>query len=102
MVYQYIVENLKNNNIIFDDLNLKKEERIKLLQLISKFNTEKILHVVLTPPEICLKRLWERDKIKISEKMLNYFVKRFEQPTLDEGWDKIIYHEYKEVMLHGN
>lgn len=103
-IYKEIIKTLYSGEIVvYDDLNLSKLNRLSLLNAISKTNCKKILHVMKTPPNICLERMCLRDKRYIPKAVIDYYCERYEEPTLDEGWDEIIYHEYiEEVISHDN
>ena len=103
-IYQEITKTLYDNkNVIYDDLNLSKINRLALMDAISKIDCKKILHVMSTPKNICLERMRSRDKYYIPKTVIDYYYEKYEPPTPDEGWDEIIYHEYiEEVMPHDN
>lgn len=83
---------INNQNVIVDDLYTTKESRHKLLSDISDIACEKILIVLQTPLETCIERDKTRTSHNLCRGVICNFNKRYEQPTLDEGWDKILYY----------
>lgn len=83
-----------DKNVVCDDSHITKEMRMNLLKAISHFECKKILHVMKTPVEVCLQQAAERQTGKVPAHIVNECYNRYEEPTLEEGWDEIIYHEY--------
>lgn len=93
-LYSLIKELLNNNeDVVVDDLYETKESRIKLISELSDIKCEKILVVVQAPLEVCI----ERDKIRkshnLGERIIRQYYNRYQSPSLDEGWDDIIFIE---------
>ena len=88
---QSIIEDLKQDKtIVLDDLNLDKSFRLRLLQLIKDIPTQKVCIVMLTPLDKCM----ERDSQRIHAlppSLMHQLAMTFQLPTLDEGWDDIIF-----------
>lgn len=94
--FNAIKQSLKNNeDVIVDDLYETKESRIKLISELSDIKCKKILVVIQAPIEVCI----ERDKIRkthnLGERTIRRYYNKYQQPSLDEGWDEIIYIENK-------
>lgn len=88
-----IRQSLENNqDIIIDDLYITKESRLQLLSGISDIPCKKILIALQTPLDVCI----ERDRLRKSHNLgritINNFNKKYEPPSLDEGWDEIVYY----------
>lgn len=49
-----------------------------------------------TPFDVCIQRRKERDGKKAKDSVVKTLNKFYEEPTLDEGWSEIIYHEVEE------
>lgn len=79
-------------HVICDDLNLTKISRLTLLEVVSDIPCKKILHVMKTSYDVCFERLRNREKNKVPKQFLDYYIAQYEAPSLDEGWDEIIYH----------
>lgn len=81
-------------NIVCDDLHITKESRTTVLNIVSEISCKKILHVMNVPLDVCLERTKKRDKWVSTDHAVISCYNHYEEPTLDEGWDEIIYHEY--------
>lgn len=85
-----IEEALKNEkNIIFDATNTKAFSRIKNLELANTYKCEKIAVWIKTDYKKCFERNKQRDR-KVPEVVISRFMKDFEEPILEEGFDKIL------------
>lgn len=76
--------------VICDDLNTRVKWRQGLLTTISNIDCKKVLVVMNTPLDECIKRNTNR-KERLSDFIVIRTYERYEPPTLDEGWDEIIY-----------
>lgn len=86
-----IVEDLQNgHNVVCDDLHTTKEWRENTLKALTDVDCRKILVVMTTPLEECLKRNANREA-RLPDFVLYDLNEKFELPTLDEGWDDIWY-----------
>lgn len=91
-IWRNVAEEVKTQDVVFDDLNTTIFFRQKLLEQLSKVECKKILYVMTTPLEECLKRNANRQGIaRLPDFVINALHSQYEQPTLDEGWDEIIY-----------
>ena len=79
-------------DVIIDDLHLRGKDRLKLLSFVSDIPCDKILIVVDTPTDVCIFRNRHR-KNRISDNFIYIAEKQFENPTLNEGWDSVIYYK---------
>lgn len=77
---------------ICDDLNIAKSDRISILKALHDIECKKILHVMTTPPDLCVERVREREQWKVPACVVLHCLNYYEIPSLDEGWDEIIYH----------
>ena len=77
--------------------------RKRLINALENVECIKILHIMQTNLHQCIERNHKRDYGKLSDIALKHCYAEYEEPTLDEGWDEIIYHEYiEEVISHDN
>lgn len=81
---------LSVGNVICDDMNITKKRRLDLLSAVSDIQCEKILFVITTPIDECLRRNANRES-RLPDFVLIQSQYMFESPSLDEGWDEIIY-----------
>ena len=96
-LYEQIRQQLiLNKNVIYDDMNLTIASREKLLSYFKDVDCKKIIHVMNTPLEVCLERHHKRavGHTCLPDRFIQMCFKRYETPTIDEGWDEIIYHDY--------
>lgn len=80
------------DHVVCDDVNTKLETRLDILAGLSDVDCKKILYVMTTDLEECLRRNRERDRTLPDQVVINIF-RSYEHPTLHEGWDEIIYIE---------
>lgn len=91
-MYSAIVSDLKSGkSVIVDDLHLTEDSRASLLTKVSNADCLKILLVMDTPFEECMRRNASRDKYRIPDQAMCDLQHIFQPPTLSEGWDEIIY-----------
>ena len=87
-----ISKDLEFQNVVCDDLNVTVESRQLLLEHLSGVECRKIIYVMTTPLEECLKRNEKRQGIeRLPEFVIHSLYSILELPTLSEGWDEIIY-----------
>lgn len=95
-VYDILYERLMldmiaKRNIVYDSTNLTRKRRMKLLNLLKDFKYEKICYTIITDLNTCLARNAQRTGYaKVPEDGFELMINRFNLPTSDEGWDKII------------
>lgn len=91
-MWSIIAEDLHNGyNVVCDDLHTKREWRQDLLNALSDVECKKILVVMTTPLEECLIRNANRTA-RLPDFVLYDLYEKYEPPTLDEGWDEILYY----------
>lgn len=89
-MWSSIFEDLSNGyDVICDDLHTTVEWRNNILSTISNIKCKKILVVMNTPLEECLKRNVNRLAC-LPDFVLYDLYNKYESPTLNEGWDEII------------
>lgn len=81
-----------NQNVIIDNLYITKESRCKLLSDISDIPCKKILIALQTPLEECKARDKSRASHYLGARTIDRFNDEYESPTIDEGWDEIVYY----------
>ena len=92
LICQNIISDLSDgHNVIYDAPNHKLIYRQDILNAISDIPCKKICVVLLTPFEECLKRNVNRET-RLPDFVLHEIYSNFELPTLDEGWDEILYY----------
>ena len=92
-LFSLITQSLTNNeNVIVDNLYITKESRYELLSIISSIPCKKILIVLQTPLDVCVDRDANRASHILGRRAICNFSNKYEQPTLDEGWDEILYY----------
>lgn len=89
------IENMKSdlksgNNVVCDGMNITVKERIDLLNGFSDVDCKKILFVLRPDLETCIQRNMQR-KISLPRFVVEQAYQKYESPTLDEMWDKIIF-----------
>ena len=92
ILHEHILADMnKGKDIVYDSTNLTRRRRLKFLNLIKKYDYEKICHVLLTPLDLCKERNSQRiGYSKVPDNELNRMSEMFTIPMSDEGWDKII------------
>jgi tRNA uridine 5-carbamoylmethylation protein Kti12 len=87
---QPIIESLKSGkSVVVDALYAEKQRRTDLLSAVADIDCKKILVVMSTPLEECLRRNANRE-MRLPDFVVISIHQDYELPTLDEGWDKII------------
>lgn len=92
-MYSQIADNLANGkNVVCDHLHITKTERHNVLAAVSHVACRKVLHVMQTPLCVCIERVRNRERFNVPEDAIEICARAYEDPSLDEGWDEIIYH----------
>lgn len=76
------------NSVICDTLNLTVRERKEILDEMSGIDCTKVLIVMMTPVEECIRRNNVRDAW-LPEFIIRQAACMFEPPTPEEGWDMV-------------
>lgn len=86
-----ITNDLRNGHaVVCDDLHTKLKWRKGLLSAVADTPCKKVLVVMTTPLEECLRRNANRER-RLPDSVVANIHASYEPPTYDEGWDKIIY-----------
>lgn len=85
-----IAEDIKKSNVVVDNLNVKVESREEILKAVEGIECKKVLVVVRASLEECLERNRKRNR-QIPDQIVRFIYRDFQEPTLEEGWDEIIY-----------
>lgn len=85
-----VADLVAGNDVVCDDLHTKKQWRQDILDALSDIECKKILVVMDTSLEKCLHRNANRATC-LPDFVVCDLYNKYEPPTLDEGWDKIIY-----------
>lgn len=86
-----MLDMLAKRDIVYDSTNLTRKRRMKFLQLIEKFNYEKICYVRLVNMYTCMGFNSQRTVYdRVPDESIEMMNNRFNLPMPDEGWDKII------------
>lgn len=89
------IENIKKdldigNNVICDGMNILSEKRVCLINEFKNYNCPKILYVMTTPLEECIKRNAQRiGQARLPNFVLEQSQEIYEPPSYSEGWDEI-------------
>lgn len=87
----HITETLKSGkSVVTDSVYTYSKWRKELLNAISDISCEKVCVVMNTPLDECLRRNAQRPN-PLPDFVVESIYKSFEHPTLEEGWDEIIY-----------
>lgn len=95
VMYECIAQDLKDGKtVVCDDLHTTRVMRKQLLDALHGAECLKVLHVMQTPLDVCLERNRQRNcnEGKLPDWALLRCHDKYEPPTLDEGWDEIVYH----------
>ena len=91
-MYSEIIQDLlAGHDVILDDLHTRLEWRQDLLDAIQEVPCKKILVVMTTPLEECVRRNSQRQDGKLSDSVIYHLYSRYQPPSLEEGWDDILY-----------
>lgn len=86
-----IAEDLRaGKSVVCDDLHTRVLLRKNLLTAVSDVDCHKVLVVMTTPFDECLRRNAAR-KARLPDILIRGINNAYEPPTLDEGWDEIVY-----------
>lgn len=90
-ILKNIEKDIIKSDVIFDNLFLTKKSRQSLLENINT-PCSKILIVLETPLDECINRNRQREfREQLSDDFIYHLQKRYQPPSLDEGWDDIIF-----------
>jgi tRNA uridine 5-carbamoylmethylation protein Kti12 len=95
-VRAYMLSSIKEDlqegfNVVMDDSNILIKLRTEVLAFINECESKKILIVMNTPLDICLLRNSNRKK-RLQDWAIEHMHRKYQPPTLDEGWDEILYY----------
>ena len=79
---------LNGKNVVCDATNLRRRNRIHLINMIRKTNCHKKCIVVATPFEECICNNASRER-KVPENVLWKMLENFQMPCKVEGWDEV-------------
>lgn len=86
-----IANDLQNgHSVVCDDLHTKLKWRKGLLSVVADIPCKKVLVVMTTPLEECLRRNANRER-KLPDFVVENIYAKYEPPIYEEGWDEIIY-----------
>ena len=88
----YVIEALQDNqNVVVDALFTRTSQRKLILEATKDIPCKRILIYMDTPLEECLRRNAQRPN-PLPDFMVRDIYNSIEPPTLDEGWDEILYY----------
>ncbi len=92
-LYKQIIQDLlSGNDIVLDDLHTCFEWRESLLSTLKDIPCKKILIVMTTPLEECVRRNAQREgRARLPDSVIYHLSRRYQPPSLEEGWDDIQY-----------
>lgn len=89
---QPVIEALqRNSNVVIDALFTRIVWRKMILEAIKNFDCKRTLIYMDTPLEECLRRNSQRHN-PLPDFVVESIYNSIEPPTLDEGWDEILYY----------
>ena len=83
----------EKRNVISDETNITMKSRRAIINNVKKMDIEIIAYIVPKKIEDCIKDNVEREYI-VQEEVIYKQMKRFQIPFLEEGFDKIIVHDF--------
>lgn len=92
-LYKQIIQDLlSDSDVVLDDLHTRLEWRQDLLSAIQDIPCKKILVVMTTPLEECVRRNAQRQgQARLPDSAIYHLNQRYQPPSLEEGWDDIQY-----------
>ena len=86
-----------NKSVIYDATNISYKRRMNFLSEIKKYNCNKIVVIIATPYDECLKRNQNRNRV-VPEHVIRKMYMNWNTPYWYEGWDdiRIEYGEFKD------
>lgn len=88
----HVVDTLKEGkSVVADSLYTKKQWRVELLQSVKPLGCRCVLLRMSTPLDECIRRNRGRDGA-LPDFVIEDIYNSIELPTLDEGWDEILYY----------
>lgn len=82
----------EGKSVVADSLYTKEKWRTELLQAVKSIGCRCVLLRISTPLDECIHRNAERENA-LPNFVIENIYNSFEPPTLDEGWDEIIYYK---------
>lgn len=83
---------LQGYDVVLDDLHTRLEWRESLLSTLQDIPCKKILIVMTTPLEECVRRNSQRQgQARLPDFVIYHLNQRYQPPSLKEGWDDIQY-----------
>lgn len=79
----------EGNSVVADSLYTQKQWRTELLEAVKGIECRRVLICMDTPLDVCVQRNQSRGH-PLPDYMVEHLFKKYEKPTLDEGWDEII------------
>jgi len=84
--------NSQSKDILFDATNVNRKNRANIIAQIKELGYRLEIHVMNTPIEVCKARNLARER-KVPDSVIDRMFAQFQHPSLDEGFDKIVYIE---------
>ena len=92
-LYNLIAQDLlQGHDVVLDDLHTRLEWRQDLLSALQDIPCKKILIVMTTPLEECVRRNAQRQNGRLPDSVIYHLNSRYQPPSLEEGWDEILYY----------
>lgn len=89
-LYNRAREYLRNgDNVVIDSTSINKFERARVLRNFEGFDIEKIAIFINTPVKVCCERDLLRSRT-VGKDVIYKYKRKFERPTIDEGFDNVI------------
>lgn len=92
-MYADIATDIVNEcGIVYDNLNITYDRRLELLHALKDIPCKKILIVMTTPLEECVRRNSQRQgQARLPDFVIYHLNQKYQLPSLEEGWDDIQY-----------
>ena len=89
VLYKKMENELTNGyTVVIDATNINVRDRSKAIQIAKKYKANVIGHVMKTPIAECIRRNDKR-KRKVPDYVYDNMIRKYEPPTLEEGFDEI-------------
>lgn len=81
----------EGKNVIFDATNVTLKSRLRVLQLLSKYDVMKVAYHMNTSYEQCIINDKKRER-SVGDAVIKKFLERYQCPQYFEGFDEIVLH----------
>lgn len=93
---------LKGNNVIADATNITIKSRKAIFNVIKDINCDKIAYIVPKKYKYCLEHNNNINRVPVPDYVIEKQVSKFQIPFYEEGFDKIIIHDFEYIDVTFN